>query len=326
VDGDEGNLLTGVDGAEGNLLTGVDGAEGNLLTGVKDLKGSTLADLDRQDGGVMTAGELGVWIRRRKAELDGYDRERRDVLSSIRQMEASTAGMELTDIGLLDGQIREMESRLEKLRAQERGLDSMIRTDQKIQERIVVIQRKRERLHVAYSRLNPLADAANGSFAFSRYVLNGFFERIVEHANVHLDTMTDGEYLLVPTKEGDRRSSLGLGLRILNTITNLERETASLSGGQMFEASLALALGLSDVVQMESASTIRIDSMFIDEGFGSLDGAHLDKALEVLQHLAGGKRQIGIISHVARLDECLPRKLHVIVGEHGSTVQTEVDV
>ena len=157
-------------------------------------------------------------------------------------------------------------------------------------------------------------------------MLSGFFHRIVEQANVHLDTMTDGEYQLVPTQEGDRRASLGLGLRILNTITNLERETASLSGGQMFEASLSLALGLSDVVQMESTGTIRIDSMFIDEGFGSLDGVRLDRAIEVLAHLSGGKRQIGIISHVARLDECLPRKIRVIATHSGSCVQVETDM
>jgi exonuclease SbcC len=234
--------------------------------------------------------------------------------------------MVYTDLQAVTDQITEAKRSLEGIRAKERDLDTKLRQDEQILDRLRCLQRKREYAAAAISRLSPLSDAANGSFAFSRYVLNGFFHRIVEQANVHLDTMTDGEYQLVATQEGDRRSSLGLGLRILNTLTNLERETASLSGGQMFEASLSLALGLSDVVQMESTSTIRIDSMFIDEGFGSLDGERLDKALDVLQHLSGGKRQIGIISHVARLDECLPRKIHVIASQGGSFVRVEADV
>ena len=176
------------------------------------------------------------------------------------------------------------------------------------------------------AELNPLAETADGKYAFSRFVLTGFFHRIVEQANTHLDAMTDGEYCLVPKETGDGRTNIGLDLKVLNTITNLERDTATLSGGQLFEASLSLALGLSDVVQMESASRIQIDSMFIDEGFGSLDGVRLDKSIGVLEHLSAGKRQIGIISHVAKLDECLHKKIHVIAGERGSTVRIETDI
>ena len=113
---------------------------------------------------------------------------------------------------------------------------------------------------------------------------------------------------------------------VIDSFTGRARDASSLSGGESFQASLCLALGLSDVVQMESTGTIRIDSMFIDEGFGSLDGVRLDRAIEVLAHLSGGKRQIGIISHVARLDECLPRKIRVIATHSGSCVQVETDM
>ena len=272
------------------------------------------------------ARHLAAWIPEKKKELEKYDGDRQEAKTNVRQLEESTRDMVYTDLQAVTDQITEAKRSLEGIRAKERDLDTKLRQDEQILDRLRCLQRKREHAAAAISRLSPLSEAANGSFAFSRYVLNGFFHRIVEQANVHLDTMTDGEYQLVATQEGDRRSSLGLGLRILNTLTNLERETASLSGGQMFEASLSLALGLSDVVQMESTSTIRIDSMFIDEGFGSLDGERLDKALDVLQHLSGGKRQIGIISHVARLDECLPRKIHVIASQGGSFVRVEADV
>ena len=283
-------------------------------------QGYTIAHLQR------LAQTLAEWIRSRKAKLERYDREKRDLEAKTLQLEELTKGMERVDLQEVAARIEEAALFLDGMRAKEKELDTKLRTDQRILDRLDELMKKRKVCEDAYAKIVPLADTANGNYAFSRYVLSGFFRRIVEQANVHLDTMTDGEYQLVPTEEGDRRSSVGLGLRILNTLTGLERETASLSGGQMFEASLSLALGLSDIAQMESSSTIRIDSMFIDEGFGSLDSARLDRAMEVLQHLSGGKRQIGIISHVARLDECLPRKIHVIALGRGSTVQVESDV
>ena len=170
-----------------------------------------------------------------------------------------------------------------------------------------------------------MSGAANGNYAFSRYVLSGFFRSIVDRANVHLDILTSGEYRLVPKDNTDGRKLVGLDLGILNTITAYERENATLSGGQLFEASMALALGLSDVAQMQSTSRIQIDSMFIDEGFGTLDGKKLDNALKLLQGLSAGSRQIGIISHVDRLDETLPNKIHVIAGKEGSTIRIETD-
>ena len=157
-------------------------------------------------------------------------------------------------------------------------------------------------------------------------MLNDFFRRIGDQANRHLDIMTDGEYSLAAALGSDGRRNVGLDLRVRSNLTMTERDTATLSGGQSFEAALSLALGLSDVVQMESTSRIRIDSMFIDEGFGTLDGAHLDRALEVLSHLQAGTRQIGIISHVDKLEECLPKKIRVISGPEGSRVETETDI
>lgn len=268
---------------------------------------------------------LTEWISLQKETLDTYDRTRRDLESAIRQLKESTKETKHVDIQSLSVQIEEVEQQLKAIRKEAGDLSAALQTNRTVFQSLASIRQKREQNRKIVDKLIPLSDTANGKYAFSRYVLKGFFERIVEQANLHLDIMTDGEYRLVPTQDGDGRSNLGLGLKVLNTITNLERETATLSGGQLFEASLSLALGLSDVVQMESASTVQIDSMFIDEGFGSLDGGRLDKALEVLKHLSGGKRQIGIISHVAQLDECLHRKIHVIAGDTGSSVRIETD-
>ena len=279
----------------------------------------------RPQGTLLDQEGLEQWMAASQTQADEYVQHRRNLDVMIGQLTASTKDMQRVDIDAISAQISEVEKSLEELRDRQTELASNMNTDRKVRQEIAAIRHTRAGYRKAAEKLGPLAETADGKYAFSRYVLTGFFHRIVEQANIHLETMTDGEYCLVPKETGDGRSNLGLELKVLNTITNLERDTASLSGGQLFEASLSLALGLSDIVQMQSTSGIRIDSMFIDEGFGSLDGARLDKAIAVLQHLSAGRRQIGIISHVARLDECLPKKIHVIAGEHGSTVQIETD-
>lgn len=277
------------------------------------------------EGRILDGAELEHWAVSGRKAVEAYDVQIRDLKTAIGQLEKNTEGMSWTDVTTLGKQIASVRQEMETLRQDESRMQTGIRTNRSSLDELKRIAREKERLQLAMKKLQPLADAANGRYSFSRYVLSDFFDRIVEQANVHLDTMTDGEYQLIPSEDGDKRGSLGLGLKVLNTITNLERETASLSGGQSFEASLSLALGLSDIVQMESGSSIQIDSMFIDEGFGSLDGTRLDRAMDVLEHLSSGKRQIGIISHVARLDECLQKKIHVIAEKTGSRVTVETD-
>ena len=278
------------------------------------------------EGTLLNQDEITEWIKNKKAVIESFDRKLNDLHSAIKQLTNSTKDMERIDVQALEDRITEISEEITQKKDVERVLTGNVRTDSKVYTELSRIQKCRSKYRKAYDKLSPLVDTADGKYAFSRYVLSGFFHRIVEQANVHLETITDGEYCLVPKETGDGRANIGLELKVLNTITNMERDTATLSGGQLFEASLSLALGLSDVVQMESASRIQIDSMFIDEGFGSLDGGRLDKSIEVLQHLSAGQRQIGIISHVARLDECLPKKIHVIAGDRGSTVKIETDV
>ena len=277
------------------------------------------------EGMLLSAVQLERWAASGRKSVDAYDEKVRDLKTAISQLEKNTEGLTWTDVAMLEEQIVSAGQEVTALREAENGLQTGLRTNRSALSELERIAGEKKRVQLATKKLQPLAEAANSKYSFSRYVLSDFFDRIIEQANVHLDTMTDGEYRLIPTEEGDKRSSLGLGLKVLNTITNLERETASLSGGQSFEASLSLALGLSDIVQMQSGSSIQIDSMFIDEGFGSLDGTRLDRAMDVLQHLSSGKRQIGIISHVARLDECLQKKIHVIAEKTGSRVTVETD-
>ena len=123
----------------------------------------------------------------------------------------------------------------------------------------------------------------------------------------------------------DRRKQFGLGIDVQDHYAGGEifRDVSTLSGGEQFMASLALALGLSDEIQASSGG-IRLDTMFIDEGFGSLDGDKLDRAISVLSKLTGedgDARQIGIISHVEKLGECIPKQILVKNTENGSMVK-----
>lgn len=189
------------------------------------------------------------------------------------------------------------------------------------------LKKELEKTETAYQNLWKLSSLANGQsgeggkYSFSRYVLGSFFEEIIGQANLHLDKMTGGKYELIRQQEAERKNeSAGLGMMIYDAYTGEKRDTASLSGGESFQVSLSLALGLSDVVRSRSGG-YTLDTMFIDEGFGSLDEQALDQAMEVLNELAGDSRQIGIISHVGKLSENISQKIYVRRSPKGSSVQ-----
>ncbi|WKK23265.1 SMC family ATPase [Streptomyces olivoreticuli] len=152
------------------------------------------------------------------------------------------------------------------------------------------------------------------------YVLAARLEQVAAAATVRLRRMSGGRYTLVHSdaRSGARRS--GLGLHVVDAWTGRERDTATLSGGETFFASLALALGLADVVT-EEAGGIRLDTLFIDEGFGSLDEETLDEVLDVLDSLRERDRTVGIVSHVADLRRRVPAQLQVVKGRSGSAVR-----
>ena len=163
-----------------------------------------------------------------------------------------------------------------------------------------------------------LSNAANGKVSFSRYVLHTMFEDIIEEANARLSVMSERRYLLVD-REGaaGRRQLEGLELQIYDEYTESKREVRTLSGGESFLASLSLALGLADVVQNYSGG-IKLDTIFIDEGFGSLDGETLDQAIRSLMDLQSDGRLVGIISHVEELRRRIPIRLEVSKSRKGS--------
>ncbi|MFQ4147358.1 SMC family ATPase [Arthrobacter sp. LAPM80] len=171
-----------------------------------------------------------------------------------------------------------------------------------------------------------LADAVRGlgenklKMTLTSYVLAARLEQVAEAASARLATMSDARYTLRHTdaKSGNRKS--GLGLEVVDGWTGISRDTSTLSGGESFMASLSLALGLSDVVQYESGG-LDIETLFVDEGFGSLDEESLEQVMDALEGLRDGGRMIGLVSHVAEMKQRIPLHLHVHKGRHGSTLE-----
>ncbi|MEW2516963.1 AAA family ATPase [Actinacidiphila alni] len=177
----------------------------------------------------------------------------------------------------------------------------------------------------AIARLSDLASATTAQNRYrmelETYVLAARLEQVAAAAAVRLQRMSAGRYTLVHTDaRGGGRSKSGLGLMVVDAWTGTERDTATLSGGETFFASLALALGLADVVTDEAGGA-RLDTLFIDEGFGSLDDQTLDEVLDVLDGLRERDRAVGIVSHVADLRHRIPAQLRVVKGRDGSTVR-----
>ena len=156
----------------------------------------------------------------------------------------------------------------------------------------------------------------------STYVLAARLEQVALAASERLRRMSNDRYTIVHTdEEGDGRRKGGLGLRVVDAWTGTERETTSLSGGESFFTSLALALGVADVVASESGG-LHMETMFIDEGFGSLDEATLHDVMDVLDGLRVGGRAVGIVSHVPDLRSRVPAQVEVVKGTRGgSTVR-----
>lgn len=179
--------------------------------------------------------------------------------------------------------------------------------------------------------LDNLSKTANGQLTgkdnidFETYIQTNYFERIIRKANLRLLVMTGEQYELKRCeKSDDKRRSSGLELNVIDHYNGSERSVKTLSGGEAFKASLALALGLSDEIQ-SSAGGVRLDSMFVDEGFGSLDPESIDQAVNALSRLTDGKRLVGIISHVDELKSRIDRQIIVSKDKiGGSTAKIEI--
>ncbi len=179
--------------------------------------------------------------------------------------------------------------------------------------------------------LAAVADAAKGGgdntyrMSLNSYVLAARLEQVAVAASERLIGMSDGRYTLQHTDaKAARGAKSGLGLEVVDEWTGQRRDTATLSGGESFMASLALALGLADVVQHESGG-VDIETLFVDEGFGSLDEQALEQVMDALESLRDGGRVVGLVSHVAEMKQRIGTQLQVVKGRSGSTLHISDD-
>ena len=181
-----------------------------------------------------------------------------------------------------------------------------------------------EKLRGEAEELRLLADAASGKVQggakvpFDQYIQTVFFDSILLLANKRLTNMSGGRYELIRKKEGDRRSQTALDIDVMDNYTGIQRSVKTLSGGESFKAALSLALGLSDMVQY-TAGGLRVETLFIDEGFGSLDSESLEQAITVLESLSEGDVMVGVISHVDLFKERLSKKICVTKKKNGGS-------
>ncbi|MFE0106143.1 AAA family ATPase [Streptomyces sp. NPDC059009] len=197
----------------------------------------------------------------------------------------------------------------------------------RLSSRSAAAARRLAPLRAEHDRIARLAALTAGTSAdndrkmrLESYVLAARLEQVAAAATARLRRMSSGRYTLVHSDDRTGRGRSGLGLHVVDAWTGRERDTATLSGGETFFASLALALGLADVVTDE-AGGVRLDTLFIDEGFGSLDDQTLDEVLDVLDSLRERDRSVGIVSHVADLRRRVHAQLEVVKGRAGSSVR-----
>ena len=230
----------------------------------------------------------------------------------------------------LTAQQTELTAAREALRSREKQLSAQLLPNRKTAAQYRAAAEARQTLESRWQWVSALAATAGGTLTSKQkikleaYIQMNYLDRILRYANTRLMQMTAGQYELERIGAENQRSQSGLDLGVIDHYNGTRRSVKTLSGGESFKASLALALGLSDEVQ-SSAGGIRLDTLFLDEGFGSLDEESLELAIRVLSGLTEGDRLVGIISHVGALKDRIDRQVVVHKARTGgSTVELRV--
>ena len=295
------------------------------------LEENGFADTEAVRAALSPAGESepAAWLRREQKAIGDWEAALLHKREELRQQRESLADREPVDTVLLEEQLRAENDALSRCGMEKTRLENLLLNHLQVLERATEAKRDLAASDRSWKRLERLGSLAvgmnseGGKLSFDRYAMGAVFREILEMANRRMDTMSGGRYQLIHRSSADRRNAkAGLEIQVLDLSTGQMRGSESLSGGEGFFTSLSLALGLADVVQNRAGGR-SLDALFIDEGFGSLSGGVLDKALEVLGQLSEGKRLVGIISHVEQLEECIPQKIRVESGEKGSSLRIE---
>ena len=263
-----------------------------------------------------------------KRELQDYEKNCRANEELLQHLKEQVQELVLADPVKLKEELKEA---LEEKRAVQQRLSKKQESRNLTERTYISLKTKLAGLKETmerYTLVKGLDDLANGNnkkrLVFEQYVLISCFEEILYAANLRLQTMSAGRYELRRVRGiVDARSKDNLEMEVLDYYTGKYRSVKTLSGGESFKVSLSLALGMSDVIQAQSGG-IRVETMFIDEGFGTLDGESLDQACLVLQGLTESNRLIGLISHVPELSEKIPDQIRIHKTNTGSYAEVVI--
>jgi exonuclease SbcC len=265
-------------------------------------------------------------LERLDRSVSSYDLSRAEAQAELAQPDVVAASaLPSPDVTALQQAADAADAALRRSAAQSAVVERSLSALRRIHSELSAHELESDGLRERYARLDELTRCVDGTgggnslrMRLSAYVLAARLEQVAAAATERLDVMSGGRYALVHSDEvakGGVRS--GLGLRVVDGWTGAERDTATLSGGESFLASLALALGLADVVQAEAGGTT-VETLFVDEGFGTLDDDTLDDVMTVLDSLRDGGRTIGVVSHVAELRQRIPGRIEVVKNRDGS--------
>ena len=232
------------------------------------------------------------------------------------------------DLAPLQEAVRQTGSTAHTLATRTGALQETLRREEAALKQLEKLEKELDRLQEAYGPIGLLASTAKGDnsrkLTFSSFVLQAVLDDVLQTANLRLSKISQGRYSLYRSQDiVDARKEQGLGLEIMDAFTGQARAVTTLSGGEIFFTSLSLALGLSDVLE-SYAGGLHLDTILVDEGFGSLDPETLDSAISALLELQKGGRLVGIISHVAELKERISAQLEIIPTNQGSTTRFRV--
>lgn len=263
-----------------------------------------------------------------REDLEAYRQSLQDVAIRIAQLKERTSGKEPVDEAGLKEQLECLKRELAHLQQEEKQIYADKQKNEDARDAIVRCYQEREKLDGQYGLYKRLYDTAKGNLKgkkgidFQTYVQRRYFKEVIRAANVRLVRMSGNQFILQcrELERLDNRGNVGLDLDVYSIVNADTRDVKSLSGGESFMAALSMALGLSDLIQSR-AGRVKMDTMFIDEGFGSLSEDTRNQALSMLNELSEGNRLIGIISHVSELKAQVETKLVVKKTDRGSRAE-----
>ena len=278
---------------------------------------ATKAEAEEEQKALQTKLDI---LKKAMTTAESTVQQTREALAGIRatmaQLRKQLEDGEEADMEELEARKAQLQAQKASITAQQKAIHTRITTNETARKNASQKATEMEALEAKYTWMKALADTANGNLAgkekimLETYIQTTYFDRILERANIRLQKMSGGQYDLKRRRTASHiRGQSGLELDIVDHINTTERSVNTLSGGEAFLASLSLALGLSDEVQMSTG--IRLDTLFVDEGFGSLDSEALRKAYSTLASLTEGNRLVGIISHVSELKERIDKQIIV---------------